>query len=39
MLPILNAVDLKKLTSNKNVPETLRTTAFKLHRTRAELKK
>jgi hypothetical protein len=39
MLPMLNAVDLKKLTSNKNVPETLRTTAFKLHRTRSELKK
>ena len=34
MLPSLNAVDLKKLTSNKNIPETLRTTALKLHRTR-----
>jgi hypothetical protein len=39
MLPMLNAVDLKRLTSNKNVPETLRTTAVKLQRTRAELKK
>jgi len=39
MLPMLNAVDLKRLTSNKNVPETLRTTAGKLQRTRAELKK
>jgi hypothetical protein len=39
MLPMLNAVDLKRLTSNKNVPETLRTTANKLQRTRAELKK
>jgi len=38
MLPMLNAVDLKRLTTNKNVPETLRTTAFKLQRTRAELK-
>ncbi len=39
MLPMLNAVDLKKLTTNKNVPETLRTTAFKLHRQRALFKK
>jgi len=39
MLPMLNAVDLKRLTTNKNVPDTLRTTAFKLQRTRAELKK
>ena len=39
MLPIMNAVDLKKLTTNKNVPETLRTTAIKLQRTRNELKK
>jgi hypothetical protein len=39
MLPMLNAVDLKRLTTNKNVPETLRTTAAKLQRTRAELKK
>jgi hypothetical protein len=39
MLPMLNAVDLKRLTTNKNVPETLRTTANKLQRTRADLKK
>lgn len=39
MLPMLNAMDLKKLTTNKNVPETLRTTALKLQRTRVELKK
>ncbi len=39
MLPMLNGVDLKRLTTNKNVPETLRTTANKLQRTRAELKK
>lgn len=39
MLPMLNAQDLKRLTTNKNVPETLRTTAMKLQRTRAEQKK
>ncbi len=39
MLPMINAMDLKKLTTNKNIPETLRTTAGKLQRTRAELKK
>jgi hypothetical protein len=39
MLPMLNAVDLKRLTTNKNVPETLRTTAMKLQRTRADLKR
>ena len=39
MLPMCNVMDLKKLTSNKNVPETLRTTATKLQKTRAELKK
>ena len=39
MLPMLNPLDLKRLTSNKNVPETLRTTAMKLQRTRAEQKK
>jgi hypothetical protein len=39
MLPILNAQDLKRLTTNKNVPETLRTTASKLQRTRADQKK
>lgn len=39
MLPMCNVMDLKKLTTNKNVPETLRTTAIKLQRTRADLKK
>lgn len=39
LLPMINAVDLKKLTMNKNVPETLRTTALKLQRQRAENKK
>jgi len=39
MLPILNPVDLKKLTMNKNVPETLRSTAIKLQRTRASQQK
>jgi hypothetical protein len=39
MLPLLNAVDLKKLSMSKNVPETLRSTAQKLMRTRADLKK
>ena len=39
LLPMINAVDLKKLTMNKNVPETLRTTAVKLHKQRAEIKK
>ena len=39
MLPMLNPVDLKKLGMNKNVPETLRSTAVKLMRQRAETKK
>ena len=39
MLPMLNALDLKKLTMNKNIPETLRTTAMKLQRTRKETQK
>jgi hypothetical protein len=39
MLPMLNAVDLKRLTTNRNVAETLRTTAMKLQRTRLELRK
>jgi len=39
MLPMLNAVDLKRLISNRNVAETLRTTAMKLQRTRVELRK
>ena len=38
MLPMLNAVDLKRLTTNKNVPETLRTTAIKLQRARTAKK-
>src|SRR5258706_4268983 len=38
MLPMLNAVDLNRLTTNKNIPETLRSTAMKLQRTRVELK-
>ncbi len=36
MLPLLNPLDLKFLTTNKNIPETLRTTAFKLVRQRKE---
>lgn len=39
MLPILNPMDLKKLGMNKNVPETLRTSALKLQRTRAATQK
>lgn len=39
MLPMLNPQDLKRLTTNKNIPETLRTTASKLQRTRADQKK
>lgn len=39
MLPMINSIDLKRLTSNKNVPETLRATALKLQRTRAETQK
>lgn len=39
LLPMINPVDLKKLTMNKNVPETLRSTAVKLQRQRAEFKK
>jgi hypothetical protein len=38
MLPMLNAVDLKRLTTNKNIPETLRTTAIKLMRARTAKK-
>jgi hypothetical protein len=34
LLPRLNATDLVKLTANKNVPETLRSSAQKLHRKR-----
>jgi hypothetical protein len=36
MLPNLNAMDLKKLCINKNVPETLRSTALKLQRQRMD---
>jgi hypothetical protein len=39
MLPMINAMDLKKLASNKNIPETLRSTAVKLQRQRQEFKK
>src|SRR5262250_1747486 len=39
LLPMVNAIDLKKLTMNKNIPETLRTSAFKLQKQRAENKK
>jgi len=39
LLPMINAVDLKKLAMNKNVPETLRTSAVKLQRQRADFKK
>jgi hypothetical protein len=39
MLPMINAVDLKRLTTSKNIPETLRTTAIKLQRQRSEFKK
>jgi len=38
MLPMLNSVDLKRLTTNKNIPETLRTTATKLMRARTAKK-
>jgi hypothetical protein len=34
LLPQINATDLVKLTANKNVPETLRSSAQKLHRKR-----
>ena len=39
LLPMLNPLDLKKLTLNKNIPETLRTTARKLQQQRAETRK
>jgi hypothetical protein len=39
MLPIINVIDLKRLTTNKNIPETLRTTAIKLQRQRSQSKK
>jgi len=39
MLPLLNPADLKKLSINKNVPDTLRSSAAKLMRVRAEQKR
>ena len=39
LLPALNAQDLKRLGMNKNVPETLRSSALKLQRTRTALRK
>ncbi len=39
LLPMINAADLKRLTLNKNIPETLRSTALKLQRQRNEAKK
>lgn len=38
LLPRLNPLDLKNLTMNKNIPETLRATAQKLRRQRVETK-
>ena len=38
LLPRLNPQDLKFLTMNKNVPETLRSMAVKLHRQRSQAK-
>jgi len=34
LLPRLTPIDLKFLTGNKNIPETLRSTALKLQRSR-----
>ena len=39
LLPTLNAPDLKRLTMNKNIPETLRTSALKLQKQRSEANK
>ena len=39
LVSVLTSIDLKKLTKNKNVPETLRSSALKLQRTRASTKK
>jgi hypothetical protein len=39
MLPLINAMDLKRLTTNKNIPETLRSSAQKLQRQRQENRK
>ena len=38
MLPTLTSQDLKLLTSNKNIPDTLRTTAIRLQRQRKEVR-
>jgi hypothetical protein len=38
LLPMLNRTDLKRLGSNKNIPETLRTSAVKLVRQRSQKK-
>ena len=38
LLPMINPPDLKKLGMNKNIPETLRSTAVKLQRQRNETK-
>jgi len=38
MLPTLTAQDLKMLTSNKNIPDTLRTMAIRLQRQRKEVR-
>ncbi len=38
LLPRLTARDLKLLTTNKNIPENLRSTAMKLHRQRHEVR-
>lgn len=39
LLPMINGIDLKRLSMNKNIPETLRTSALKLQRTRSETQK
>lgn len=36
LLPNITPQDLKMLTTNRNIPETLRTMAFKLHRQRSQ---
>jgi hypothetical protein len=39
LLPMINVMDLKRLCMNKNIPETLRSTAIKLQRQRQDVKK
>lgn len=39
LLPMINPTDLKRLAMNKNIPETLRTSALKLQRTRSATQK